>query len=567
MLLIATRQFHQFNPKMAFRRSRSAYWFALLLCLYFYYVLLRLADIEHIQEIRVPEAGVTELTYQENVFVGPCEGINELQVWPPPSQLPYKPRALMIVHMGESEPYQLDPYFETALMVLYRHTHTPHRSDTEVTLVVHESIDPLKIKRFLEWGGRVIKLRRFIKNDESRGRLLTFGFNMYESIALLDTSMFPVQTPSLIFDWYDSHQKNRSDLFAVRDVAYNGTHFNVGLMIFQPSCTMFEMLMIDTAHDNYDEFDYLNVYFYQRWTEVPFQFCTQYLASFERIDDEGIVFIHDALWYDDAPWRPWRAQDLWWTLYRLMALEETRRLFQRTKPSQYLHRNVSITLASMDIGRDNIVAYFPTTHDAYATKNGYGYRYALHNQLTWRPPVWNKLPVIQQLFDHGFEWVWWIDSDALFLNMNLRVEDHILAHAEAQRLDRGMGADNMDFIGAFDRCGGFNAGSFLIRNTKWSRQFLKFVAELDMSLPPDSGYQEQSAMAYILREKKDFVGNHVEFVQQRLINPYGTGGCGYQYQDGDILAHFPGFKERIPYFIKVSKTGMKWREAVYGGKD
>ena len=506
---------------------------------------------------------------------GPCSDMGEIEILPSPSEVPLKPRALMAVHLHDILMIRLDNAYETLLTIIYRFNQLRTRQDTEIVLVVHWDTEKEKIQRALELGARVIKVKQLKAWDYHRGRLMAFGLEMYKLVALLENSMFAVTSPDEVFTWYD-HERTAGgqigEFWAAKHVGSgDGKWFNMGIYIYEPTCKkwteLYEASLKPDTYSTakYDEFTFLNWYFKGKWMEIPYRFNAQFLGKIERVKQEKIVFIHDNIWDIDAEWRPWQVQKLWWDLHHELVLMETKRMFDRAPPATYGGTKRSIMVISMDLNHDNVNVYFPTTHDKYANTNGYSYRYALHNQVPNRAPVWNKMILIQQAFDLGYEWVWWVDSDSLFLNMNLRVEDHILAHAESQRRDRGESIHALDFIASHD-CSGYNAGSFLLRNTPWSRQFLKRVFELDMTLPHDAYYHEQSAMAYVISHFPEFAADHVEWVPQRLVNAYGTGPCGYQYQDGDVLAHFPGTKTRIPMFREISKTGKPWRDVVYAGK-
>lgn len=79
-----------------------------------------------------------------------------------------------------------------------------------------------------------------------------------------------------------------------------------------------------------------------------------------------------------------------------------------------------------------------------------------------RHPSWNKLLVIRKLFDKGYDFVFWIDADALFSSF----ETDIRAEIE-------QGKDLYLFRHPFPDGTMPNFGVFLIRNSAWSKEIIE----------------------------------------------------------------------------------------------
>jgi galactosyl transferase GMA12/MNN10 family len=79
--------------------------------------------------------------------------------------------------------------------------------------------------------------------------------------------------------------------------------------------------------------------------------------------------------------------------------------------------------------------------------------------------------------DDHHEWFWALDLDTMIMNGHFRAET---------LLD-----NNYDMIVQKD-CHWFNAGSFFIRNSKWSRRFLQQVA--NVTKPDPEFFMEQAAI-------------------------------------------------------------------------
>ena len=66
------------------------------------------------------------------------------------------------------------------------------------------------------------------------------------------------------------------------------------------------------------------------------------------------------------------------------------------------------------------------TINAYAERHGFDVK--LYNNIkSNRPPAWNKILLIQKLFQdkRKYDFIFWIDSDALILNFDEDIRDEI----------------------------------------------------------------------------------------------------------------------------------------------
>lgn len=93
---------------------------------------------------------------------------------------------------------------------------------------------------------------------------------------------------------------------------------------------------------------------------------------------------------------------------------------------------------------------------------------------------WVKLPVVRKLMltHPEVEWVWWMDSDAIFTDMTFDVpfdkyEPHV--HMVMQGYD-SLVYGQKDWVG-------LNAGIFLMRNSQWSLDFMEDLAQFGVKGP------------------------------------------------------------------------------------
>ncbi len=127
-----------------------------------------------------------------------------------------------------------------------------------------------------------------------------------------------------------------------------------------------------------------------------------------------------------------------------------------------------------------------------------------------RPASWHKLELIRQLFQEGFEFVLWIDADALFLRFDTDIRSLILPDRDIYMVRHALperyGADRVP-----------NCGVLLMRNCPWSETFLSQIWECTQYL--NHVWWENAAMLHLL-------GLH------RLL------GEGENRPNQDLLQHF-----------------------------
>ena len=173
----------------------------------------------------------------------------------------------------------------------------------------------------------------------------------------------------------------------------------------------------------------------------------------------------------------------------------------------------------------------------------HGYTLFFHKTpVNDKPPAWSKLEIILNIFEkQAFDWVLWVDSDAVIKNKEIKVEELI---------------DN-DFDLILSKDGyTYNSGVFLIRNTESSKKFLEeCLAKEEFIGHP---WEEQAAIVDFLENNKDL---RVYALPQRLLNSYSekpslegwytqVSGKSYYwdknrgdlgtYREGDFIIHFAG---------------------------
>nr|WLF82169.1 xyloglucan xylosyltransferase [Ornithogalum saundersiae] len=148
---------------------------------------------------------------------------------------------------------------------------------------------------------------------------------------------------------------------------------------------------------------------------------------------------------------------------------------------------------------------------------------------------WAKLPLIRRLMlSHPeVEWIWWMDSDALFTDMAFEIP---LSKYEAHNLVIHGYPDLM-----FDQHSwvALNTGSFLFRNCQWSLDLLDAWAPMgpkgavreeagriltaNLKGRPAFEADDQSALIYLLLSQKDKWGDKVFIENSYYLHGYWAG--------------------------------------------
>lgn len=190
-----------------------------------------------------------------------------------------------------------------------------------------------------------------------------------------------------------------------------------------------------------------------------------------------------------------------------------------------------IVVASMAIGHDyNLLVQgsYENKRD-YCKRRGYGFRFEHESWDLDRPIPWSKILIILDIMqDSDVKWIMWSDADSLITNYHIRIKDFI---------DK-----RYDMIVASD-CSGINTGQFIIRNCRWSREFLAKVYDRREFI--NHGWWEQAA---IMDEyaNSDEVKKHIKVLHQRAMNSYAAeynpDNYDVKWQPYDFIVHFAGIR-------------------------
>lgn len=224
--------------------------------------------------------------------------------------------------------------------------------------------------------------------------------------------------------------------------------------------------------------------------------------------------------------------------------------------------------------------------NSYAAYHGYQHEFlnlSRYSAAEYEHPCWLKLPAIQEtLHKHPeVKWLWWLDMDAIIMNGQLKIEEHLLhPYTMKHRLvsdtnvcavgdifsDGGLtplasdvDPDEIEFIFTHDYLT-LNAGSFFLKNTPANK------LTLDMWGDPEFIYNEKGGRKYERREQDAFINlyhrhknvrDRTGVYVQSTMNSYDehNGRELQRGEHGDFVFHFAGFSNQRETYLRM------WKEA------
>ena len=128
----------------------------------------------------------------------------------------------------------------------------------------------------------------------------------------------------------------------------------------------------------------------------------------------------------------------------------------------YSHHN---SICIVMLYTDNIKSYSQIAekiNKIYARKYGYDFKVERQRLANDRAPQWDKVMAVAKYLPN-YDYVFWIDSDAIFTNHSIPLEKFI-------RLGKGY---NLLICDDTSNGGYINTGTMFFKNSSWSREFLR----------------------------------------------------------------------------------------------
>ena len=158
-----------------------------------------------------------------------------------------------------------------------------------------------------------------------------------------------------------------------------------------------------------------------------------------------------------------------------------------------------------------VCAVSDCNHQRYADHHGYAYVRPRYNSPKWhgarlmlhgtRYKLWSILEELP-----SYDWVLWIDADALFLRMDESIRQWV-RYAENQGAHMLVARDKPGYP--------FNAGVMLIKNSTWSQRFFERSVDTVIRRPVTSSTQDQPAYFEFMRRNKEEEQTHIAIYADR----------------------------------------------------
>ena len=191
----------------------------------------------------------------------------------------------------------------------------------------------------------------------------------------------------------------------------------------------------------------------------------------------------------------------------------------------------------------------------YAKLHGYSLQFLEGQKVrgTDRPLAWAKVPflLLQMMATHSslsarksplkgnlpiYDYIWSLDLDTVITDMRQRIDEAV--------------DTRYDIIISNDP-NAINSGSFLLKNSAWTRLFL-VTTWLEMNLPMSPGWWENAAIDDM--GKNVFISNHIKKVKQSLFNSY----------ERDIKAPSGDGSLHPPFLVHFAGMSTKWTKVIRG---
>ena len=170
----------------------------------------------------------------------------------------------------------------------------------------------------------------------------------------------------------------------------------------------------------------------------------------------------------------------------------------------------------------------------YCSKHGYDFFETTQLLDPSRPAPWSKIVMIYQHLENN-DWIYWSDADSLIMNSDIKLE--------------GLIDEKYDLILTKDFYGNINSGSFFIKNTDWSRNYLKEIYGCVQFL--NHPFWENAAVIHLHQTRED-IRAKTKLVDSRVMNCFVNN-----FHDGDFVIHFAGIAAHrdllMEAYLKIAK--------------
>ncbi|KAG9304755.1 hypothetical protein G9A89_003929 [Geosiphon pyriformis] len=214
--------------------------------------------------------------------------------------------------------------------------------------------------------------------------------------------------------------------------------------------------------------------------------------------------------------------------------------FKQSTINPWLGPSIAIVLLLDRNDTSSVISIEETFENKKKYAQKFGYILAIKKMKEQaRAPTWAKIPALLETMEDlpSVDWLWWIDASAIITNSSLPITTNILHQIDSTHYE-----DRQLLIG-YD-CFGINTGSFLIRNSAWSKKFLRTVYGPKFLDYPN----EESVMEKLIEEEAIEVAEKVFVIKLRILNSLPPTVCEqkdrgvdrYTWHKGDFVINLSG---------------------------
>ncbi len=191
----------------------------------------------------------------------------------------------------------------------------------------------------------------------------------------------------------------------------------------------------------------------------------------------------------------------------------------------------------------------------------HGYQHIVHKGPYGNPALYYAVQRLYLLHDlmkqrPDIEMWWVLNVQAVITNLTKRLDYAV------PDIHESLEKDSKDFWVAHD-CHGLNAGSFIVRNSEWGREWVRFIADQSAARGDSHVWHEQKVMQELTPHV--FFRDRIEIVPQRAFNsyeyrrypPWNSDTPG-DWRKGDLVLSLPGLtlQERLDIVRQVLQSDM-----------
>ena len=210
-------------------------------------------------------------------------------------------------------------------------------------------------------------------------------------------------------------------------------------------------------------------------------------------------------------------------------------------------------ICAITLGDSKIRSYSKYSFEinqSYCTRHGYCYIQYNDTIDKTRPPAWSKILAIKDQIDN-FDWIFYIDADAIFFNHDIKIESFIdvnfnmiISEAVNEQWVKQYYSDSKDFLN-------INSGSFLIKGKNiWSKFLLDYIYSKTNRI--DHHFWENQSLIDIILEQNPIINKKIKLLKQKELN--GFEQDMYCYSDFSVfqyIIHYAGMSaEDREFFLK-----------------